>query len=135
MKYTLLALACFVNTSLPRSDSKYIEPFRYLSLFPNYTSSTTEINNTFNNHSAYLPFPNDAFNITEMKFTNFTFAKYNVTRIKFNNPPTLAPVNPLPISCGLTTVIVTTDDFPAETFWTVKDQNGKQVMAGNSYTG
>jgi hypothetical protein len=68
-------------------------------------------------------------------------------------PPTNAPVNPTPKpvptptnkpvapsapgNCGGTTVIVTTDDYPLETSWTVKDLSGTQVMGvpQGTYTG
>jgi hypothetical protein len=49
------------------------------------------------------------------------------------NPPTTAPTFP-PGACGVVIVIITTDDNPAETSYEVKDQNGNQVMSGNSYT-
>merc|ERR1712194_808589 len=47
------------------------------------------------------------------------------------SPPTNAPTNvvtPTPTSCGSTTAIITTDDFPLETLWNIKNQAGIQVI-------
>jgi hypothetical protein len=53
-------------------------------------------------------------------------------------PPTSSPTNPPtnpPSACGFVDISITTDDYPTETSYEIKDQSGKQVMSGGNYTG
>jgi len=46
------------------------------------------------------------------------------------NAPTLAPVD----GCAVTTVLITTDDYPEETTYVIKNMKGVQFLMGGGYT-
>uniref|UniRef100_A0A6U3P181 subtilisin n=1 Tax=Ditylum brightwellii TaxID=49249 RepID=A0A6U3P181_9STRA len=55
-------------------------------------------------------------------------------------PPTPAPVTPTtppttpPVSCLTVKIDILTDLYPAETSWTISDQEGNEVASGSGYT-